>query len=72
MKSPFTTSKETGIKSWLPLPDDIYILTGVDRNRKRFKITSTSYRYIRSINAWQGSLWLSRHGRRFLITKIIN
>lgn len=34
-----------------------YVLTGVDRNGKRFRKVSDNYFYLKAHNVWRGSLW---------------
>lgn len=55
------------------LPDDKFIVTGkLYRSEKRFKIETGSYSYARSINVWNGSLWLLRDGKRTLLVRYYN
>lgn len=70
MKTPFTIVE--GTKTWISKPGDTFTVTGVDRSNKRFKITSTSYGYIKGVNVWRGSKWLNRDGKRFLIQRVFN
>lgn len=35
----------------------MYIITGVDRLGKRFKIVTDNYAYALGHNVWRGSLW---------------
>jgi len=34
-----------------------YVITGIDKSGKRFKIESANYHYIAYINVWKGTLW---------------
>ena len=50
-----------------------FVVTGVDRNGKRFRITSTSWLHVSGINVWQGSKWgVLASGKRKLIQRISN
>lgn len=71
MKSPIVKSAD-GSTHWIDAPGDTFVVTGVARNGKRFKIESASWPYVRGINVWRGTKWLLRNGRRFKITSIIN
>lgn len=68
----FTLRSENGYLQWNHLPTDQYMATGVDRNNKRFKIVSSSYDYIRSLNLWRGTKWLIRNGKRHRIQTVTN
>lgn len=51
----------------------IYIVTGVDKNGKRFKIGPTSLFHAENINAWNGTIWEQiPNGKRKLIKRIYN
>ena len=50
-----------------------FIITGTDRQGKRFKIESNSYTYACCINLWNGSVWaLLENGKRKLLKRVIN
>jgi hypothetical protein len=66
MKKPIT--KVNGRAEWEHLDGDSYLVTGVDRNGKRFTIRASSWRYASGINVWRGNKWLVRDGKRYLIT----
>ena len=57
---------------WSEKPGDSYVITGQDRDGKRFRITSESWRYIQSINAWRGTRWLLRNGKKWKIQTVNN
>lgn len=61
-----------GSVAWDKDPDDLYLVTGTDRNGKRFKQTSSNWNYIRCINIWRGTLWLLRGGKRYKIKSYYN
>lgn len=70
--SNFTLHSENGYLRWNHLPTDQYMATGVDCNNKRFRIVSSSYNYIRSLNLWRGTKWLVRDGKRHRIQTVFN
>ena len=47
-----------------------YIITGVDRQGKRFKITTCSAEHALGINVWQGSKWKLVNGKRKLLCRV--
>ena len=50
-----------------------FVATGVDRNGKRFRITSPNWFHISCINVWRGSKWgIRADGKRKLIQRIYN
>lgn len=50
-----------------------FIITGVDKNNKRFRKESNSYEYACMINLWNGSVWaLLDDGKRRLIKRVTN
>jgi hypothetical protein len=57
---------------WGHLASDRYLVTGLRRDGKRFKLETASWDHARGINVWQGSQWLLRDGKRFLIQRISN
>ncbi len=62
-----------GKASWVHMPGDKYIATGVDRNGKRLgSITSSNWIHIHGINLYRGSKWLLRGGKRYLICRVNN
>jgi len=61
-----------GEGSWIQKEGDTYKATGIDRGGKRFAIRSSTWAYINGINVWQGSKWLIRDGKKFLIQKVTN
>ena len=70
MTSPFSTN-DVGRKLWVHMAGDAYEATGIDCYGRRFK-KSGSWAFIRHCNLWRGSFWLIRHGRRYLIQRVIN
>lgn len=64
--------KQDGVTTWEQVNGDKYLVTGVDRNGKRFRITTESWPYARGINLWRGNKWLLRDGRRFKISTTLN
>lgn len=63
---------KNGRASWIELPGDKYVLTGVDRKRRRFRITTENWRYASGINLWRGNLWLLRNGKKWKIQSVSN
>ena len=71
MKSPLTP-EPNGSVSWVAEAGDTYLVTGVDRQGRRFRLHCSNWRHASSINLWQGSRWLVRDGRRFRINTTSN
>lgn len=63
---------ESGRITWIHRPGDRYVVTGVDRNGRRFRQTYGSWLHAYSINLYRGSRWLERPGHRKLISRISN
>jgi hypothetical protein len=63
---------QCGRKSWCVQPGDLYTVTGVTTNNKRFKIETSSYEHAAGINLWRGTLWLVRNGKRYVIRQVFN
>lgn len=61
-----------GKASWVQVAGDQYMAIGTDRNDKKFRIVSVSWRHIEGINVWRGRKYLVRKGKRYLISKIWN
>lgn len=71
-KGPFTVNDD-GTVTWKQRPFDIYVITGVDVNGKRFKpIRTTNWDHARMINLYRGTVWLRRDGKRYAIKKVYN
>lgn len=49
-----------------------YVVTGVDRQGKRFKLTYSNCLYAMSINLWRGSVWQETNGTRKLLKRVYN
>ena len=71
MPSPLTKYPD-GTVEWVRQDGDQYLVTGVDRNGKRFRRGFPSFHMARCLNAWQGNIWLVRDGRRYRIQRINN
>lgn len=54
------------------LEGDTFLVTGVDRNGKRFSRSFKHMTFIYGINLWRGSRWLVRDGKRKLISRVYN
>tara|TARA_Y100000034_G_C6634527_1_gene277152 strand:- start:269 stop:490 length:222 start_codon:yes stop_codon:yes gene_type:complete len=49
-----------------------YIVTGVDRQGKRFKKEYSDPKWAFGINLWQGSIWKEVDGKRKLLRRVYN
>ena len=50
-----------------------FVVTGIDRSGKRFKIQTSSYTYACMINLWNGSVWaVLENNKRKRIKRVIN
>ena len=50
-----------------------FLVTGIDRSGKRFKIQTSSYEYACMINLWNGSVWtVLENNKRKRIKRVIN
>ena len=65
-------SKQGNDRSWVQRPEDRYLVTGVDRDGKRFTRQYSVWYMAASVNVWKGSLWLLRDGKRYLIRTVTN
>jgi hypothetical protein len=66
--TPFEYAGKT--KIWDHKEGDKYLVTGTDRNGKRFRLCYNDWVMARSINLWSGRRWLLRNGKRYLINKV--
>ena len=62
----------SGQFAWASRPDDLYVVTGVTVTGKRFVKVMKTWPEARGINLWRGNKWLSRGGKRYLITSTVN
>jgi hypothetical protein len=67
---PFFT--KDGKKSWIHVPGDKYVVTGVDCSGKRFSIWTENWLYAKGINVYNGTRWLLRGGKRWKIESVTN
>ena len=51
---------------------DHYVVTGVGRDGKRFKIRTCSFMQMQMVNVWQGSKWKVVDGKRKLLQRVYN
>ena len=68
-------NRSYGTISWNPQDAAGYVITGVDRNGRRFRKTygANAAQTVLGINLWNGSKWLVRHdGGRELIQRVRN
>lgn len=49
-----------------------YVITGVDRNGKRFRIKTSNSIIAFGINVWRGSVWEVTNGKRKLLKRVYN
>jgi hypothetical protein len=70
-KSPLTI-KPDGTVTWKLRKTDKYLVTGVDRNGRRFRQQHSSWLVAKYINVWRGTKWLIRGGKRYVIQRIYN
>ena len=59
-------------KVWDAKEGDQYLVTGKDRNGKKFRKIYSLYLHAKSINLWEGRYWLLRDNKRYLISKVSN
>jgi hypothetical protein len=70
-RNPLTRNPD-GTVSWTAQEGDTYLVTGTDRDGRRFRATCSTWRHASSINIWRGSRWLIRDGRKFRINTTCN
>ena len=58
--------------SWTQQEGDLYVVTGVTRDGKRFAGTYSSWFHANGINLWRGSKRLFRDGKRKLLVRVWN
>ncbi len=68
----FDFTREMGEVSWTHKANDLYVVTGVTTDGKRFAGTYSSWAHASGINLYRGSKWLLRDGKRKLITRTFN
>jgi hypothetical protein len=67
------TYNEDGTVSWRQIPGDLYHITGVHTNGRRFPtIVTDNWYQANGINLYRGSVWLVRDNKRFLIRRVFN
>ena len=49
-----------------------YVVTGVDRDNKRFSMQYSDIRYAMGINLWRGNVWEVIDGKRRRIKSVCN
>ncbi len=57
---------------WTHIPGDKYLVTGVDRNGRRFRQVWSAWQQASGINLWRGTKWLLRNGKRHRISTTTN
>jgi hypothetical protein len=63
---------EKGQNTWVSIQGDTYLVTGVDREGKRFRIATDTWQHACGINLWRGTKWLVRDKKRFKIQSVFN
>lgn len=58
--------------SWTHRHSDLYVVTGILTNGKRFALTTRFWSHASGINLYRGSKWLYRGGKRKLIIRVYN
>ena len=71
LESPIKKASD-GTVMWHKEPGDMFIVTGVDRNGKRFSKQYSDWFSAHCINLWRGTKYLLRNGRRFKIVSVYN
>jgi hypothetical protein len=66
---PITVDPGTGVRSWETKHGDSYVVTGIDRNHRRFVRHCRSWFEAENIVLWTGSKWLLREGKRYLLAR---
>lgn len=61
-----------GNKNWKVRRGDVYVVTGVTTNGKRFSIKAELWANAQCINLFRGSRWLLRYGKRYLLQRVYN
>ncbi len=69
--SPILKSQD-GTVSWTHREGDQYLITGTDRDGRRFQQWSKNWLVIKGVNIYRGRRWLVRDGRRHLIEEVWN
>ena len=64
--------RKNGQSTWTGQDGDLYLVTGVTRSGKRFRLKYSSWRMANCINLYNGSVWLLRDGKRHLIDRVYN
>lgn len=65
-------SKTRNGVTWVGRQDDKYLVTGIDRNGKKFRLIFGNWMHANAINLYRGNKWLLRGSKRYLITRIFN
>lgn len=62
--------KRGGRVYWNERAGDKYVITGVELDGKRFRVVSSSWNYIKGVNAVRGTRWLMRNGKKWKIQSV--
>ena len=60
------------LESWTSKATDIYHVTGITVDGKRFRIVTPNWYHAAGINLYRGSRWLVRNNKRTLISRCYN
>lgn len=68
-----STSKSPVVNgTWTHQTGDAYLVTGTDRDNKKFRMEFKDWPQAQGINVWRGTKWLIRDGKRYIIQRIYN
>lgn len=67
-----TIVRKNGTVEWTHNVGDTYLVTGVDRNGKRFRVSTPNWVHASGINVFRGSKWLVRDGRKVRLVSVFN
>lgn len=71
-KSPIERNEYNEV-SWTHQEGDLYVVTGVRTNGRRFKpIHTRQWAYANGMNLYRGTKWLVRDGKRYVIQRFYN
>ena len=72
MKNSIFSLNEDGKKTWKRKEGDFYQVTGVDKDGKRYVKHCDTWFNAMCTNDWNGSKWLCRDGKRYLISRMLS
>jgi hypothetical protein len=69
-KSPIT--KDGPNKGWTHQEGDEYLVTGKDKEGKTVRLQYKDWQTAQAIRIWQGTKWLVRGGKKYVILRVTN